>query len=69
MIQTIDCPICKDGKLSIETANGAKIITDGRISKLPFKKHCKSCDRDIRYIVVREDDYEKTLEWLHSKDK
>lgn len=67
MVKIIDCPICKGGKLKIEIAEGYKIITDGLMSKLPCKKRCKSCDRDIKYIVVREQDVEKTLEWLHEK--
>lgn len=68
MVEIIDCPICSEGKLKIEIAKGYKIITDGVISKLPCKKHCKSCNRDIRYIVVREQDYDSMLKWLHTKE-
>lgn len=67
MYKIIDCPACSGGKLKIEIASGYRIITDGMFSKLPCKKHCKSCGRDIKYIVVREEDVEKTLAWLHEK--
>ena len=69
MVKTIECPRCKYGKLDIEVATGYKIITDGFMRKLPLKKHCKSCDRDIKYLVVHENDYERMLAWVQQKDQ
>ncbi len=65
MVKIIDCPCCNGGKLKIDIANGYQIITDGKLRKLPCKTFCKTCNRDVKYIVVREEDYEKTLAWVH----
>ena len=65
MLQKIKCPTCNGGELKIEVPKGFVVITDGAISKMPFKKICKNCNRAIKYIVVKEEDYEKTLVWLH----
>ena len=67
MVKIIDCPLCNGGKLKIDIANGYKIITDGYVSKLPLKKKCNVCNRNVKYIVVRDDDYEKTLKWVQEK--
>lgn len=67
MVKIIDCPCCKGGQLKIDIPNGYKLITDGYFRKLPFKKHCKYCDRDIRYLVVHEKDYDKMLAWVHQE--
>jgi hypothetical protein len=67
MVKVIECPLCNGGKLNIDIANGYKIITSGYVSKLPLKKRCKTCNRNVKYAVVREEDYEKTLEWVHTK--
>ena len=67
MVKIIDCPLCNGGKLNIDIANGYKIITSGYVSKLPLKKRCKVCNRNVKYAVVREADYEKTLEWVHTQ--
>lgn len=67
MVKIIDCPLCNGGKLKMDIANGYRIITDGRPSKLPLKKHCKNCNRNVKYIVVREADYEKTLAFVQAK--
>lgn len=67
MVKIIDCPCCTEGHLKIDIANGYKIIVDGYLSKLPLKKHCKCCGKDIKYLVVNEEDYEKMLAWVHEK--
>lgn len=67
MVKVIDCPLCNGGKLNIDIANGYKIITSGYVSKLPLKKKCKVCNRNVKYIVVREEDYEKTLQFVTTK--
>ena len=53
--------------LKINIANGYKVITDGRPSKMPLKTVCKNCNRNIKYIVVRDEDYEKTLAFVQQK--
>ena len=67
MVKIIDCPLCNGGKLSIDIADGYKIITDGYFSKLPLKKYCKNCNRNVKYLVVHENDYQKMLEFVQSK--
>ena len=67
MMKIVDCPLCNGGKLNIDIANGYKIITDGRPSHLPLKKRCKTCNRNVKYVVVRNEDYEKTLAWVQEK--
>jgi hypothetical protein len=67
MVKVIDCPLCNGGKLNINVANGYKIITDGYVSKLPLKKYCKNCNRNVKYLVVHENDYQKMLEFVQSK--
>ena len=67
MQKIIDCPLCNGGKLNIDIANGYRIITDARPSKLPLKKRCKVCNRNVKYTVVRDEDYEATLAWVQEK--
>lgn len=67
MVKIIDCPLCNGGKLKIDIANGYRVITDGFVSKLPLKKWCFNCNRNVKYIVVREADYESTLRWVQEK--
>lgn len=67
MVTTMDCPRCNGGKIKINTANGYKVIADGRPSKLPLKAVCKNCNRNIKYIVVRDEDYEATLAYVQAK--
>jgi hypothetical protein len=67
MVKIIDCPLCNGGKLKIDIANGYKVITDGFVSKLPLKKRCSICNRNVKYIVVRDEDYENTLKWVQQK--
>lgn len=67
MVQIVDCPRCNGGKLNINIANGYKVITDGRPSKLPLKIACKTCNRIIKYIVVRDEDYDKMLAFVQAK--
>lgn len=67
MVKIIDCPLCNGGKLKIDIANGYKVITDGFVSKLPLKKRCNICNRNVKYIVVRDKDYETTLRWVQEK--
>lgn len=66
MVKIVDCPLCTGGKLKIEIANGYKIIFDGKPSKMPLKKKCKCCGREVKHIIVREEDYEKTLAFVQS---
>lgn len=68
MQKIIDCPLCNGGKLKIDIANGYRIITDGRPSKLPLKKRCKVCNRNVKYIVVLESDYDRMLAWVQEKE-
>lgn len=67
MVITFDCPRCNGGKITMNIANGYKIIVDGRPSRLPLKTVCKNCNRNIKYTVVRDEDYEKTLEFVQQK--
>lgn len=67
MIRTVDCPRCNGGKLILDVAKGYVIITSGKVGKLPLKTVCKNCNREIKYMVVREEDYDKTIEWLQQK--
>ena len=67
MKKVIDCPLCNGGKLSIDIAFGHQVITDGRPSRLPLKKICKNCNRNVKYAVVRDEDYEKTLVLVQEK--
>jgi hypothetical protein len=68
MFKVIDCPCCEGGTLKIEIPNGYKIIVDGYFRKLPLKKKCKICNRDIRYTVVHENDYERMVAYVQTKD-
>lgn len=67
MVTIIDCPLCNGGKLKIDIPNGCLIITDGRPSKLPLKKRCKICNRNVKYIVVKEKEYDNMLQYVQEK--
>ena len=67
MVKIVDCPLCNGGKLKIDIANGYRVIMDGRPSKLPLKKLCKTCNRNVKYIVVREQDYDTMLQFVQKK--
>lgn len=67
MVKIVDCPLCNGGKLNISVANGYKIIIDGYVSKLPLKKKCKNCNRNVKYLVVKDEDYEKMLKYVQEK--
>ena len=67
MVKIVDCPLCNGGKLNISVAEGYEIITDGYISKLPLKKKCKNCNRNVKYLVVRKEDYDRTLKFVQEK--
>lgn len=67
MQKIIDCPLCNGGKLRIDIASGYAIITDGRPSRLPLKKRCKTCNRNVKYTVVLEQDYDKMLAYVQDK--
>jgi hypothetical protein len=32
-----------------------------------LKKRCKVCNRNVKYTVVRDEDYEATLAWVQEK--
>lgn len=55
MVKMIDCPLCNGGKLKIEIANGYKIVTNGALSQLPCIVVCKTCNRRVKYDVVKAD--------------
>jgi hypothetical protein len=54
MVQTIDCPRCNGGKLKIELTKGYNIQTSGALSQLPCIVYCKTCNRKIKYAIVKE---------------
>lgn len=54
MVKMIDCPLCNGGKLKIEIANGYKVVTNGALSQLPCIVVCKTCNRRVKYSVVKE---------------
>jgi hypothetical protein len=56
MVKIVDCPRCNGGKLKIEVANGFKIVTSGALSELPCITFCKTCNRKIKYKVVKDDE-------------
>ena len=54
MVKIIDCPLCNGGKLKIEITNGYKVVTTGALSELPMIAVCKTCNRRVKYTVVKE---------------
>lgn len=54
MIKIIDCPCCNGGKLKIELANGYTAQVVGAIGKFPCIVHCKTCNRKIKYAIIKE---------------
>lgn len=55
MVKIIDCPLCNGGKLKIYIANGYRIVTNGALSELPMISVCKTCNRRVKYTVVKEE--------------
>ena len=55
MVQMIDCPLCNGGKLKIDISRGYKVVTNGAMSELPCIAVCKTCNRKVKYKVVKED--------------
>lgn len=55
MVKTIDCPLCNGGKLTVNVDNGYKVITSGKLSDLPCIVYCKTCNRKIKYKVIKEE--------------
>lgn len=55
MVQIIDCPLCNGGKLKIDISHGYKVVTNGAMSELPCIAVCKTCNRKVKYKVVKED--------------
>lgn len=53
MVKVIDCPLCNGGKLKIEIAIGDKIVTNGALSKLPCIAVCKTCNRRVKYDIIK----------------
>ena len=51
----IECPICNGGKLNIDTKEGCKVVTTGKLKDLPCKVFCKNCNRFIKYALVEKD--------------
>ena len=56
MQKTMDCPLCNGGKLKIDIAHGYKIVTNGAMRDLPCIVVCKTCNRRVRYKVVKEEE-------------
>lgn len=54
MEKIIACPICENGKLSIEIKDGQRVITSGKFGKYPYKVYCKSCHRFIKYNIEKD---------------
>lgn len=59
MVKIIDCPLCNGGTLKIDIPQGYKIITNGALRKLPCVAICKTCNRKVKYKVVKQDENEK----------
>ena len=67
MVRIIDCPLCNGGKLRLDISSDFEVITDGYMHKLPLRKRCNNCNRDVKYIVAHKNDYEKTLKFVQTK--
>ena len=59
MVKIIDCPLCNGGKLKIDIVNGYKVVTSGALSELPMIVVCKTCNRRVKYKVVKDDSCKK----------
>lgn len=59
MVKIVDCPLCNGGKLKIDIANGFKIVTNGALSELPMIAVCKTCNRRVKYTVIKDDSDKK----------
>lgn len=59
MVKIIDCPLCNGGKLKIDISNGYKVVTNGALSELPCIVVCKTCNRKVKYKVVKQDEKKK----------
>ena len=59
MVKIIDCPLCNGGKLKIDIANGYKVVTNGALSELPMIVVCKTCNRRVKYTVIKEESDKK----------
>jgi hypothetical protein len=56
MVKVIDCPLCNGGKLKIDISSGFKVVTSGAMSELPCIAFCKTCNRKVKYKVVKENE-------------
>jgi hypothetical protein len=59
MVKIIDCPLCNGGKLKIDISHGYKVVTNGALSQLPCIVICKTCNRKVKYNVVKADEAEQ----------
>jgi hypothetical protein len=59
MVKIIDCPLCNGGKLKIDISHGYKVVTNGALSKLPCIVVCKTCNRKVKYNVVKEEEIQQ----------
>ena len=60
MVKIIDCPLCNGGKLKIDIfSNSYKIVTSGALSELPCVVVCKTCNRRVKYNIVKDNDKNK----------
>lgn len=59
MVKVIECPLCNGGKLKVDISRGYKIVTNGAMSELPCIVHCKNCNRNVKYKVVKEEQDEQ----------
>lgn len=67
MQKEFDCPLCNGGKIKINTSNGYRVITNGYMNKLPCVTVCNVCNRRVKYLLVKEEDYEKALKEVQTK--
>jgi hypothetical protein len=55
MVKIYDCPLCNGGKLKIEISRGYKPVFNGAMSQLPCICHCRNCNRNVKYKVIKEE--------------
>ena len=56
MEKIINCPLCNGGKLAINVAKGFEIVTSGHLKDLPCIVYCKTCNRRVKYTLVKKEE-------------
>ena len=56
MEKVINCPLCNGGKLKINVSSGFDIVTSGHLKDLPCIVYCKTCNRRVKYTLVKKED-------------